>query len=134
MYRRSCLTPPPTPLQLSNLVLSMTSGHRDMRVVNPSSFVIDSLKLWIHQVFLKKMLTALGHIQLLRFVGPAVVVFGVAPYYLITWLAWRLASLPLSRRVFERGDEIMYDSYQSLICFFFETLTGAEVRQYYECC
>lgn len=38
MYYRSCLTPPPTPLQLSNLVLSMTSGHRDMRVVNPSSF------------------------------------------------------------------------------------------------
>ncbi|RMX44317.1 hypothetical protein pdam_00018856 [Pocillopora damicornis] len=76
------------------------------------------------------MLTALGHIQLLRFVGPAVVVFGVAPYYLITWLAWRLASLPLSRRVFERGDEIMYDSYQSLICFFFETLTGAEVILY----
>ena len=84
--------------------------------------------------FLEKMLTALGHIQFLRFVGTAVVVFGVAPQYLITWLTWRLASLPLPRRVYERGDEFMYDTYQSLICFFFETLTGAEVRQCYKCC
>ncbi|XP_020622408.1 1-acyl-sn-glycerol-3-phosphate acyltransferase epsilon-like [Orbicella faveolata] len=76
------------------------------------------------------MLTALSHIQLLRYVGPAAVVLGVAPQYLLTWVAWRLASLPLPRRVFQRGDEFMYDMYQSLVCFFFETCTGAEVIFY----
>jgi len=75
------------------------------------------------------MLTALSHIQLLRYVGPAAVVLGVAPQYLLTWVAWRLASLPLPRRVFQRGDEFMYDMYQSLVCFFFETCTGAEVTE-----
>ena len=75
------------------------------------------------------MLTVLGHIQLLRFVGPAAVVFGVAPHYFWAWIAWRLASLPLPRRFYERGDEFMYDMYQSLVCFFFETFTGAEVRR-----
>ncbi|KAJ7377265.1 1-acyl-sn-glycerol-3-phosphate acyltransferase epsilon [Desmophyllum pertusum] len=76
------------------------------------------------------MLTALGHMQLLRFVGPAAVILGVAPQYLMAWLTWRLASLPLPRRIFERGDEMFYDMYQSLICFFFETCTGAEVTFY----
>ena len=75
------------------------------------------------------MLTALGHIQLLRYVGPAAVVLGVAPQYLLTWIAWRLASLPLPRRVYQRGDEFLYDMYQSLVCFFFETCTGAEVTE-----
>ena len=73
------------------------------------------------------MLTALGHLQLLRLVGPAAVVLGVAPQYLLAWFAWRLASLPLPRRVYECGDEFLYDMYQSLVCFFFETCTGAEV-------
>jgi len=75
------------------------------------------------------MLTALGHIQLLRYVCPAAVVLGVAPQYLLTWIAWRLATLPLPSRVYQRGDEFLYDMYQSLVCFFFETCTGAEVNR-----
>jgi len=78
---------------------------------------------------IETMLTALGHIQLLRYVGPAAVMLVVAPQYLLTWIAWRLASLPLPSRVYQRGDEFLYDMYQSLVCFFFETCTGAEVNR-----
>ena len=73
------------------------------------------------------MLNVLHHLQILRFAVPATVVIGVAPQYFFTWLAWRLLSVPLPRRLYERGDEFFYDMYQSLICFFYETCTGAEV-------
>lgn len=53
---------------------------------------------------------------------------GVAPQYLAMWMSWRITSCLLPRRAYERGDELMYDMYQSLICFFFETYTGAEVN------
>lgn len=75
------------------------------------------------------MLNAPHHLQILRFAVPATVVLGVAPHYLLSWLAWRLVTLPLPRRVYERGDELLYDMYQSLVCFFYETCTGAEVMQ-----
>lgn len=73
------------------------------------------------------MLNVLHHLQILRFAVPATVVIGVAPQYFFTWLAWRLLSVPFPRRLYERGDEFFYDMYQSLVCFFYETCTGAEV-------
>ena len=76
------------------------------------------------------MLSALHQLQVLRFAVPATVVLGVAPQYFLAWLAWRLLSLPFPRGVFERGDEFMYDMYQSLVCFFYETCTGAEVMSF----
>lgn len=74
------------------------------------------------------MLNALYHMQIMRFAVPATVVLGVAPHYLFAWLTWRLMSFPLPRRLYERGDEFLYDMYQSLVCFFYETCTGAEVK------
>lgn len=76
------------------------------------------------------MLNVLHHLQILRFAVPATVVIGVAPQYFFTWLAWRLLSVPFPRRLYERGDEFFYDMYQSLVCFFYETCTGAEVTFY----
>ena len=76
------------------------------------------------------MLSALHQLQVLRFAVPATVVLGVAPQYFLAWLAWRLLSLPFPRGVYERGDEFMYDMYQSLVCFFYETCTGAEVMSF----
>lgn len=75
------------------------------------------------------MLSALHHMQILRFAAPATVVLGVAPHYIAAWLAWRLVSLPFPRTLYQRGDEFLYDMYQSLVCFFYETCTGAEVIQ-----
>lgn len=73
------------------------------------------------------MLTALCYMQSLRFAIPEAMMLGVAPQYLTVWMSWRLLSSVFPRRVYERGDEFLYDMYQSLICFFFETYTGAEV-------
>jgi lysophosphatidate acyltransferase len=42
------------------------------------------------------------------------------------WLAWRVVSLPLPARVYERGDELFYTLYQSMIVFFFENVSGVE--------
>lgn len=76
------------------------------------------------------MINALHHLQILRFAVPATIVLGVAPQYFCVWLALRFLSLPFPRRCFERGDEFFYDTYQSLICFFYETCSGAEVIFY----
>ena len=77
------------------------------------------------------MLSVLYILHSLRFVIPEAIMLGVAPQYLVMWMSWRAVSCVLPRRTYERGDEIMYDMYQSLICFFFETYTGAEVQ--FEC-
>lgn len=78
-------------------------------------------------LFLVKMFNALHHLQILRFAVPATVVLGVVPQYFFTWLTWRCVCIPFPRRVFDRGDDVLYDMYQSLICFFYETCSGAEV-------
>ena len=74
------------------------------------------------------MLSVLCHVHSLRFAVPAAVMMGVAPQYLSMWMAWRILSSVLPRRIYNRGDEYLYDMYQSLVCFFFETYTGAEVE------
>ena len=74
------------------------------------------------------MIGALYHVHSLRFAIPAAVMLGVVPQYFFVWLTWRLVSFPFPHRVFQRGDELMYDFYQSLVCFFFETYSGAEVQ------
>lgn len=76
------------------------------------------------------MLSVLYSLHSLRFLVPEAIMLGVAPHYLAMWTSWRIASCLLPRRAYERGDEILYDMYQSLICFFFETYTGAEVNFY----
>ncbi|XP_029204601.2 1-acyl-sn-glycerol-3-phosphate acyltransferase epsilon-like [Acropora muricata] len=76
------------------------------------------------------MFNALHHLQILRFAVPATVVLGVVPQYFFTWLTWRCVCIPFPRRVFDRGDDVLYDMYQSLICFFYETCSGAEVIFY----
>ena len=74
------------------------------------------------------MLSVLVHTRSLRFALPAFVLVGVSPHFVVSWLALRLASSVLPRRVFERLDESAYDAYQSLVVYFFETYAGTKVR------
>ena len=53
--------------------------------------------------------------------------FACAPQCFLVWLTWRVVSLPLPARVYERGDELFYTLYQSMVVFFFENASGVEV-------
>lgn len=126
------------------LILSSSAGHKPSAYPSPLPPTWqDTAEQWAASVsriqqatlcnasklelFLVKMFNALHHLQILRFAVPATVVLGVAPQYFFTWLTWRFVCIPFPRRVFDRGDEVLYDMYQSLICFFYETCSGAEV-------
>ncbi len=73
------------------------------------------------------MLSVLVHTQSLRFAFPAFVLVGVSPHFIFGWLTLRLATAVLPKRIFERLDECAYDSYQSLVAYFFETYAGTKV-------
>eukprot|EP00795_Rhopilema_esculentum_P007766 gene7766-13610_t len=76
------------------------------------------------------MLSIILHAQSLRFGIPAFIMVGVSPHYFAGWFTWRLISSILPRRVYERIDEMAYDSYQSLVTYFFETFTGTRLIFY----
>ncbi len=73
------------------------------------------------------MLSILVHTQSLRFALPTCVLVGVSPHFFFGWLSLRLATVILPRRIYERLDELAYDSYQSLVAYFFETYAGTKV-------
>ena len=73
------------------------------------------------------LLSILVHTKSLRFGIPAFVLVGVSPHFFTGWLVWRLFSCVLPRRAYECVDEKAYDSYQSLVTFFFETYNGTKV-------
>ena len=76
------------------------------------------------------MLLLLSHlISRLGWVPTAAALVGCSPQYFLAHLLWRAISLPFPRRVYERGDEIMYGLYQSMVIFFFEAYSGVEVRR-----
>ncbi|XP_065837347.1 1-acyl-sn-glycerol-3-phosphate acyltransferase epsilon-like [Oscarella lobularis] len=73
------------------------------------------------------MLLLLSHlISRLGWVPTAAALVGCSPQYFLAHLLWRAISLPFPRRVYERGDEIMYGLYQSMVIFFFEAYSGVE--------
>jgi len=76
------------------------------------------------------LLSILVHTRSLRFGIPAFVLVGVSPHFFSGWLVWRLLSCMFPRRVYERVDEIFYNSYQSLVTFFFETYNGTKLIFY----
>eukprot|EP00112_Aurelia_sp_Birch-Aquarium-sp1_P009284 Seg205.15 transcript_id=Seg205.15/GoldUCD/mRNA.D3Y31 product="1-acyl-sn-glycerol-3-phosphate acyltransferase epsilon" protein_id=Seg205.15/GoldUCD/D3Y31 len=76
------------------------------------------------------MLSILVHTQSLRFAFPAFVLVGVSPHFFVSWLAWRILSGVFPRRVYEKVDEYAYDSYQSLVTYFFETYSGTKIIFY----
>ena len=78
------------------------------------------------------LLSILLHTRSLRFGIPAFVLVGVSPHFFSSWLVWRLLSCLFPRRVYERVDEMAYNSYQSLVTFFFETYNGTKVSTH-EC-
>lgn len=79
------------------------------------------------------MLSVLCHIHSLRFAVPAAVMIGVAPQYISLWMVWKIVSAVFPKRIYHLGDEFLYNTYQSLVCFFFEAYTGAEVRLEKDC-
>lgn len=81
--------------------------------------------------FLVKMLLSLVvHTYSLRYWLPAAVMMGTAPAYLLSWSAWRLLSVLLPSRLFHTVDDRVYSVYQSMVLFFFENYTGAEIIIY----
>jgi lysophosphatidate acyltransferase len=73
------------------------------------------------------MFVTLCHVvSALGWVPSATFMFACAPQCFLVWLAWRVVSLPLPARVYERGDELFYTLYQSMIVFFFENVSGVE--------
>ena len=73
------------------------------------------------------MLSILVHTRSLQFGIPAFILVGVSPHFFTGWFVWRVLSSVLPRRGYERVDEMAYDSYQSLVTYFFETFVGAKV-------
>lgn len=76
------------------------------------------------------MITLLQQAFCLRLSVPIVLTLSVAPQYLCAWSIWRVLSTFFPRRVFEYVDEIMYDSYQTLIVFFLEPSANTELIFY----
>ncbi|XP_014681534.1 PREDICTED: 1-acyl-sn-glycerol-3-phosphate acyltransferase epsilon-like isoform X2 [Priapulus caudatus] len=73
-------------------------------------------------------LTATVLINSCRIIVPAGILFSVSPSYYIVWLAFRSLSVALPSKVFKKGDEFLWSTYQRVVLFFFETLTGANIH------
>ncbi|XP_062519647.1 1-acyl-sn-glycerol-3-phosphate acyltransferase epsilon-like [Corticium candelabrum] len=73
------------------------------------------------------MFSTLSHIvSSLSWLPSATFMFACAPQYFLLSLAWRVISLPLPTRTYERGDEMLYTLYQSMVIFFFENMSSVE--------
>ena len=71
--------------------------------------------------------TILQHAVSLRSTVPIFLTLSVAPQYLFTWSVWRAVSSILPRRFYEYVDDKLYDTYQTMVVFFFENYAGTEV-------
>ena len=58
---------------------------------------------------------------------PIFLTLSVAPHYLFAWSLWRAVSSILPRNVYEYVDDKLYDTYQTMVVFFFENYAGTEV-------
>lgn len=76
------------------------------------------------------MLTLAFYIPSLRWMVPAGAILGSAPAFYTIWGTWRVASLVLPSRVYEKGDEFLYSLYQKLILFFFEKTLDTKIEFY----
>uniref|UniRef100_A0A8C5MJI8 1-acylglycerol-3-phosphate O-acyltransferase 5 n=1 Tax=Leptobrachium leishanense TaxID=445787 RepID=A0A8C5MJI8_9ANUR len=76
------------------------------------------------------LLSAVLHTYSLRYVLPAALMLGTAPTYLLAWGCWRLLGALLPRGLYWRGDEHIYNVYQSMVLFFFQHYTGVQVIIY----
>nr|XP_002120484.1 1-acyl-sn-glycerol-3-phosphate acyltransferase epsilon-like [Ciona intestinalis] len=56
-----------------------------------------------------------------------VIMVGVAPTFAMVHTGWRIASIVLPRRYFHYGEDFLWGSYQKVILFFFEHMTGVEI-------
>ncbi|XP_057314491.1 1-acyl-sn-glycerol-3-phosphate acyltransferase epsilon-like [Hydractinia symbiolongicarpus] len=61
---------------------------------------------------------------------PPTILFGVTPHYFATGVAVRMLKPFLPQSIYEEIDNVMYNSYQSLVTFFFETFSGTKVIFY----
>lgn len=73
------------------------------------------------------LLSLVLHIYSMRYLLPAAVLLGSAPTYVLVWGAWRLLSALLPVRFYQRVDDHINSVYQSMVVFFFEQYTGAQV-------
>jgi hypothetical protein len=58
----------------------------------------------------------------------ATALFGVAPPYVTSWVVWRGLTAFLPRWIYQLGDDFLYYLYQNAVLFFFEYLSGVQVR------
>ncbi|CAB4002606.1 1-acyl-sn-glycerol-3-phosphate acyltransferase epsilon [Paramuricea clavata] len=61
---------------------------------------------------------------------PILLTLSVAPQYLFAWSLWRAVSSILPRKVYEYVDDKLYDTYQTMVVFFFENYAGTELIFY----
>lgn len=72
------------------------------------------------------ILTAPFVVLALRWLPPALVIFGSVVTHSTVLAAVRILTWPFPERVFRRVDEKMYGSYQAMVGFFYETWSGVE--------
>lgn len=70
------------------------------------------------------------HTYSMRSLLPGLVLLGSAPTYVLLWGAWRLLSMLLPARLYQRVDDHIYSVYQSAVLFFFEQYNGAQILVY----
>lgn len=78
----------------------------------------------------RMLLSLVLHIYSMRYLLPAAVLLGSAPTYVLVWGAWRLLSALLPVRFYQRVDDHINSVYQSMVVFFFEQYTGAQILVY----
>lgn len=76
------------------------------------------------------MLSILVHLNSIRSAVPAAVMLGVAPQYFTGIIGWRTVSIIFPERWFRAVDDRIWASYQRVVEFFFETVTGTEIILY----
>jgi len=76
------------------------------------------------------MTTLLLPLSSFRSVVPPIVLLGVSPHFFATSCALRLAKFVIPQTLYEKLDMYMYDSYQSMVTYFFETFSGTQVIFY----
>ncbi|KAM5264191.1 1-acyl-sn-glycerol-3-phosphate acyltransferase epsilon [Ctenodactylus gundi] len=76
------------------------------------------------------LLSLVLHTYSMRYLLPGAVLLGSAPTYVLVWGVWRLLSALLPARVYQVVDDRIYCVYQSMVLFFFEHYTGAQILLY----
>lgn len=74
------------------------------------------------------MLSALKVLVDCRCLIPSAFIFGAAPVYWAGAVGWQVIAVFLPRRIFNAVDDFMYSCYQRLVLFFFENMSGVQVR------